>query len=83
MTSHGGDWDENFNGTRSPDNLSSFPGEGRLHTATVKVWQWRQSGAHAPGRVVVPSVAVEALFRKAPVTDKEKLNNIKVLSRRG
>ena len=65
-------FDEDRGGPEHPDNLISLAKDGRVHRATRKVWPWRPCGAHDQGRAVVPSIFVEALFRKAPV-DRSKL----------
>ena len=74
-------WDEDRGGPRDPLNLISFPDGGQFHQSTKKILEWKPCGPHDQGRVVLPSVHVERLFRKAPVNDPKKLNPLKVMTR--
>ena len=74
-------WDEDRGGTRNPLNLISFPNDCQFYKSTKKVFEWAPCGPHDQGRVVLPSVQLERLFRKAPVTDPRKLSNMKVMTR--
>ena len=74
-------WDEDRGGPRDPLNLISFPDGGQFHQSTKNILEWKPCGPHDQGRVVLPSVHVERLFRKAPVNDPKKLNPLKVMTR--
>jgi len=74
-------WDEDRGGTRNPLNLISFPNDCQFYKSTKKVFEWAPCGPHDQGRVVLPSVQLERLFRKAPVTDPRKLSNMKMMTR--
>ena len=81
MSGHDAAWDEDRGGPRDPLNLISFPMDGNLHKSTKKVLEWRPCGPHDQGRVVIPSVHIERLFRKSPVPDPKKLNPLKMITR--
>ena len=50
-----------------------------VHHSTENVWPWRACGSHDQGRVVVPAVYVETLFRRASVTDPASLAPVKFM----
>ena len=81
MTGHDAAWDEDRGGTRDPLNLISFPMDGKFHKSTEKALEWQPCGPHDQGRVVIPSVHIERLFRKAPVPDPRKLDPLKMITR--
>ena len=81
MSGHDAAWDEDRGGTRDPLNLISFPMEGKFYKSTKKVLEWQPCGSHDQGRVVIPAVHVERLFRKAPVPDPRKLHPLKMITR--
>ena len=66
MVNHEIDFDESRGGPRHPFNYISSPPNGELRKATQKIFKWEPSGAHDPGRVKLPSVHIEAMFRRAP-----------------
>ena len=62
------EWDEDRGGARTRFNLISVPTSSELYQATRDALPWQPSGAHdGDTHRVIPSVSVEALFRKAPV----------------
>ena len=81
MSGHDAAWDEDRGGTRDPLNLISFPMEGKFYKSTKKALEWQPCGSHDQGRVVIPAVHVERLFRKAPVPDPRKLDPLKMITR--
>ena len=75
------EWDEDRGGPRDPLNLISFPTDSQFYKSTKDVLEWAPCGPHDQGRVVLPSVHLERLFRKAPVPDPKKLSNLKAMTR--
>ena len=75
MTTHGITWDEDEGGTRDQFVCCTFPLNGVVHKATVKVLNWTDCGAYAPGRVKIPVVFIEQLFRRAPCDDPNIMKN--------
>ena len=75
MVNHEIDFDESRGGPRHPFNYISSPPNGELRKATQKIFKWEPSGAHDPGRVKLPSVHIEAMFRRAPVADPSALSS--------
>ena len=74
-------WDEDRGGPRNPLNLISCPIDCQFYKSTKEIFEWAPCGPHDQGRVVLPSVQLERLFRKAPVTDPKKLSNMKMMTR--
>ena len=70
------EWDEDRGGPRDPLNMISFPTDSQFYKSTKDVLEWAPCGPHDQGRVVLPSVHLERLFRKAPVPDPKKLSNL-------
>ena len=83
MANNGMEWDESRGGNRTPLNLISFPEHGEWHRATHLAfrWAWRPSDAHDGGRVLLPGVLVERLFRFAPVPDPTVLSSDRVMTK--
>ena len=81
MTTHGMTWDEDEGGARDENVWCSFPKNGVVHQATVKVFPWADSGAHAPGKVKLAVVFIEQLFRRAPCDDPKDLNTHRFLEK--
>ena len=80
MTDNDAQWDEDRGGPRSSRNWISFPKGGDFYSCTKNALDWTEPGARDPGRVLVPSVQVEALFRRAPVNNPIPLNTKKFLT---
>ena len=68
-------------GPRVPHNYLSFPINGMVHHSTENVWPWLPCGSHDQGRVIVPAVYVEGLFRRAPVNDPSVLAPVKLIEK--
>ena len=80
QNAHDGEYDEDRGGPRDCHNYLSFPGDGPVFQATVKVWPWKTPGGHEQGnRMYVPGCFVEALFADAPVPEPEELTPVKFL----
>ena len=73
------EWDEDRGGPtddeRDPRNLISAPEGGELYKSTAKALPWLDCGDHDDGRKVIPSVHLEAMVRKAPVSKPEELRH--------
>ena len=65
MTSHDALYDESCGGNRNRNNFISFPIQGPFYKATARALPWQPPGAHATDRMMVPSIFVETLFRRA------------------
>ena len=81
MAPHDARWDEELGGTRSPDNYISFPEEGEFFKNTKDILPWGPSGAYATERRIIPSIFVEALFRKVSVDRPERLGDPHFMTR--
>ena len=80
MTDNDAQWDEDRGGPRSSRNWISFPKGGDFYNYTKDALDWTEPGARDPGRMLVPSIQVEALFRRAPVNNPIPLNIKKFLT---
>ena len=78
---HDAAFDEDRGGPREPQNMISFPTNWDVHKSTKEVWPWQDAGAHSPGFSVVPSIFVEALFKKAPVPTPSDLTDHTVMTK--
>ena len=74
-------WDEDRGGPRNLLNLISYPNGCQFYKSAKEIFEWAPCGPHDQGRVVLPSIHLERLFRKAPVPDPKKLSNLKIISR--
>ena len=76
------EWDEDRGGARTRFNFISVPTSSELYQATREALPWQPSGAHdGDTHMVIPSVSVEALFRKAPVPDPTQLRPEKFIEK--
>ena len=74
-------WDEDEGGDRDPDNLASSPMQETFYKSTKEAIDWRPSGDHSTGRVVVPSVFLENLFAPALVVEPDAMKDYKPVTR--
>ena len=81
MTTHDVVWDEDRNGPRTSNNFLSVPKEGMIHRAMKKVLPWQDSSHELGIRMVIPSVEIEQLMRKAPVKNPNLLGTLKLVER--
>ena len=68
------EWDEDRGGDRTPENYISCPDLARFYISTRKALPWEPS-RHESGRVIIPSVWLENLFRMAKVEGAHSLNS--------
>lgn len=81
MTTHDAAWDEDRGGNQGPDNLLSFPSDGEFYKATKKAIPWMECGAHDAHRMVINSIFIEQLFRRAPVDNPASLDTYRVMTK--
>ena len=75
------DFDEARGGPAQQQNYLSIPEQGPVHMAMRRVLPFESAGARDVGRVLVPSIFVENLFAKAPVTNPPDLAGMHGLTR--
>mmetsp|Transcript_20395 Transcript_20395/g.50920 ORF Transcript_20395/g.50920 Transcript_20395/m.50920 type:complete len:587 (+) Transcript_20395:419-2179(+) len=74
------DYDENQGSTAHTECLLSMETDNNFYVATSGAMPWREPDDDAGDRMVVPSIFVESLLRKAPVANPSTLNGKGCLS---